>query len=101
MNSFGDPYSLFGVKGRVALITGATGAFGTVAAKTLADAGCNLVLAAGNTDALAEIETACKDLAADVVTINSRPDTEAACQAMVDTAVAAHGRLDIWWLPRE
>ncbi|MEM9107772.1 MAG: SDR family oxidoreductase [Pseudomonadota bacterium] len=95
MSSFGDPYSLFDIKGKVALITGATGAFGTVAAKTLADAGCNLVLAAGNAESLAEIEGECAGLAADVVTINSRPDSEEACQAMIDAAVQSHGQLDI------
>lgn len=95
MNSFGDPHSLFDVKGKVALITGATGAFGTVAAKTLAGAGCSLVLAAGNAEALGEIEKECVGLAADVVAINSRPDSEEACTAMVDAAVASHGRLDI------
>ena len=95
MSSFGDPYSLFNVKGKVALITGATGAFGTVAAKTLADAGCSLVLAAGNADALDEIAQECAGLAADVKTVNSRPDSEENCQSMIDAAVSAHGRLDI------
>lgn len=95
MSSFGDPYSLFDVKGKVALITGATGAFGTVAAKTLADAGCSLVLAAGNADALDEIAQECQGLAADVETINIRPDSEENCQAMIDAAVSGHGRLDI------
>ena len=42
-----NPLSLFDVKGKTALITGATGAFGALAAQVLAGAGCNLVLAAG------------------------------------------------------
>ena len=40
--------------GKVALITGASGAFGAVAAEALSGAGCKLVLAAGNADAMAE-----------------------------------------------
>ena len=40
-----DPRSLFDVKGRTAIVTGASGAFGLVAAKVLAGAGCNLALA--------------------------------------------------------
>ncbi|MDA4844087.1 SDR family NAD(P)-dependent oxidoreductase [Hoeflea poritis] len=95
MSSFGNPHSLFDVEGRVALITGATGAFGQVAARTLADAGCHLVLAAGNAESLKEIADACSELSASVTVVNSRPDDEEKCQAMVDAAVAAHGRLDI------
>ena len=41
-----DPATLFDVKCKVALIAGASGAFGAVAARVLASAGCNLVLAA-------------------------------------------------------
>ena len=50
-----NPLSMFDVKGKVALITGASGAFGMVAARVLAGAGCKLVLVAGNAEALAEI----------------------------------------------
>ena len=42
-----DPMQLFDVRRKVALITGASGAFGAVAARVLAGAGCRLVLAAG------------------------------------------------------
>ncbi len=42
-----NPMSLFDIKGKVALVTGASGAFGALAAKVLAGAGANLVLAAG------------------------------------------------------
>ena len=37
-----NPLSLFDVKGKTALVTGATGAFGALAAQVLAGAGCNL-----------------------------------------------------------
>ena len=47
-----NPLSLFDVKGKTALITGATGAFGALAAQVLAGAGCNLVLSAGGAEAL-------------------------------------------------
>ena len=40
-------------KGQAPLITGASGAFGMVAARVLAGAGYKLVLVAGNADALA------------------------------------------------
>jgi len=90
-----NPLSMFDVKGKVALITGASGAFGMVAARVLAGAGCKLVLAAGNEQALAEIARECRAEGADVTEANMRPDSEAACADLVTQAVAAHGALDI------
>ena len=90
-----DPLKMFDVKGKVALITGASGAFGAVAARVLAGAGCKLVLAAGNAKALAEIAGECRDAGADVTEINTRPDSEAACAALVQGAVDAYSALDI------
>ncbi len=90
-----DPLKMFDVKGKVALITGASGAFGAVAARVLAGAGCKLVLAAGSADALADIAKECRDAGADVTGINSRPDSEAACAALVQGAVEVYGALDI------
>ena len=43
-----NPLSLFDIRGKTAIITGATGAFGEMAAKVLAGAGANVVLSAGN-----------------------------------------------------
>ena len=86
-----DPNSLFDVSGKVALIAGASGAFGGVAAQTLSNAGAKLVLTAGNTDALDEIASKCSE----VTTVNARPSDEAACDAMVKAAVDAYARLDI------
>ena len=54
MSTISNPFEMFDVKGKTALITGASGAFGMVAARVLSGAGCNLVLVAGNQDALEE-----------------------------------------------
>jgi NADP-dependent 3-hydroxy acid dehydrogenase YdfG len=86
---------MFDVEGKTALITGASGAFGMVAARVLAEAGCKLVLAAGNKDALKVISAQCSALGAEVITVNQRPIDEATCQKMVDAAVSATGALDI------
>ncbi|WP_163268634.1 SDR family NAD(P)-dependent oxidoreductase [Chelativorans alearense] len=94
-DAFENPLRLFDVRGKVALITGASGAFGVVAAKTLAGAGCTLVLAAGSADALAETAEACRALGARVKTVNARPSDENACANMVKTAVDTFGSLDI------
>lgn len=87
-----NPNSLFDVRDKVALVVGASGAFGGVAAQTLANAGARLVLAAGNADALQTIADKCGDK---VTQVNARPDSELACQAMVQAAIDAYGRLDI------
>ncbi|MDE0058762.1 MAG: SDR family oxidoreductase [Defluviicoccus sp.] len=89
------PSELFDVAGRSALIAGASGAFGSVAARTLAEAGCRLTLVAGNAQALEAVAGACRELGAAVVTVNARPNSEAAVDAIVDRAVEAHGGLDI------
>ena len=90
--SVSDPLSMFDVTGKVALITGASGAFGAVAAEALSGAGCKMVLAAGNADAMAKVAGRCKG---EVVQVNTRPDSEEACSALVTRAVDAFGRLDI------
>ncbi|MGI9523505.1 MAG: SDR family NAD(P)-dependent oxidoreductase [Hyphomicrobiaceae bacterium] len=95
MNALADPISMFDIRGKVALISGASGSFGKVAARTLAGAGCNLVLAAGNEEALSNISKECREAGAETKAVNSRPVDEAACTNIVDLAVAAFGRLDI------
>ncbi|MCO5154036.1 MULTISPECIES: SDR family NAD(P)-dependent oxidoreductase [unclassified Shinella] len=93
--SLHDPLSMFDVKGKVALITGASGAFGMVAARVLAGAGCSLVLAAGKAAELAAIAQQCREDGAAVVEVNARPDSEDNCAALVRAAVENFGRLDI------
>ena len=94
MNAMTNPLSMFDVKNKVALITGASGAFGMVAARILAGAGCNLVLAAGNQAALDAIAEECRALGAAVCAVNTRPSDEGACQALGDEAVKRRHRVD-------
>ncbi len=90
-----DPLSLFSVRGRVAVITGASGAFGALAAKVLAGAGARIAVVAGEAEALAETARECRDLGAEVLEIKGRPDSEAACAGIVDQTVEKFGRVDI------
>ncbi|MEO0401129.1 MAG: SDR family oxidoreductase [Pseudomonadota bacterium] len=90
--SLDNPLSFFDVSGKVALITGASGAFGAVAARCLSGAGCKVVLAAGNAAAMAEVAGTCTG---ETHEINARPDSEDACAALVAETVATYGRLDI------
>jgi NAD(P)-dependent dehydrogenase (short-subunit alcohol dehydrogenase family) len=68
-----NPHSLFDVRNKSAIVTGASGAFGVVAAKVLAGAGAKLTLVAGSKEALAQT----------------------ACESIVRGAAARFGRVDI------
>lgn len=93
-NALKDPLSLFDVKGKVAVITGASGAFGAVAAEALASAGAKLLLTAGKAAELEAIVAECGG-APNVMALNIRPDGEAKCDRIIQTAVAAFGGIDI------
>ncbi|HHZ08483.1 MAG TPA: SDR family oxidoreductase [Rhizobiales bacterium] len=85
--------SLFAIAGKVAVVTGASGAFGAVAAQVLAGAGARLALVAGNAAALSQTAEACGG--ADILPLNTRPTDEAACERIVADTVARFGRVDI------
>jgi NAD(P)-dependent dehydrogenase (short-subunit alcohol dehydrogenase family) len=90
-----DPLSLFSVKGKTAIITGASGAFGALAAKVLAGAGANVMLSAGNAAELKKVAGECEKLGAKVETLAKRSSSEADCDAIVKAAVDRFGRVDI------
>jgi NAD(P)-dependent dehydrogenase (short-subunit alcohol dehydrogenase family) len=90
-----NPASLFDVKGKVAVITGASGAFGALAAQVFAGAGCKLVLTAGKKAELDQISADCKALGAEVEALNVRPSTEAICDDIIAAGVKRFGRVDI------
>ena len=90
-----NPLSLFEVKGKTAIITGASGAFGALAAKTLAGAGANVVLAASKQDELKKVAAECEALGAKAAIVALRPGSEENCDKIVKAAVDTFGRLDI------
>jgi len=87
--------SLFQLEGQSVVITGATGALGSAAARALASAGAQLTLAGGNAAELAKLEDELKKAGAEVVAVARRPVSAADAEAMVTAAVAAHGKLDL------
>jgi len=87
--------SLFDISGRSALITGATGAFGAMAARTLAAAGARLTVAAGSADKLEALVADLRSGGAEVELVVRRADTDEDADAMVDAAVAAYGSIDL------
>ena len=90
-----DPAALFDVRGKSALVIGATGAFGQVVCATLGAAGARLTIAAGNGEELSKLADELDAAGIAVAQIASRPDSEGACQAIVAAAVAAWDGIDI------
>ncbi len=89
------PQGLFDISGKVAIVTGASGAFGALAAQVLAGAGAKVLAVAGNAAALDETVAACLALGAEAIGLKARPDSEEACAAIVAAAVEAFGSVDI------
>src|SRR5436190_13713607 len=94
-----NPLSLFEVRGKTAIVTGATGAFGALAAQVLSAAGCNLVIVAGGTETLNKIAAECKKLGAKVESVSMRPSSAAHCDKSVAAAARRFGGVDIVVLP--
>ena len=88
-----DPAKRFSIEGKSVIVTGASGAMGSEAAKALGAAGANVTLAGGNAAALEEI-AALPELAGRSTIVVRRPDTLADAEAIVAEALSAFGRLD-------
>lgn len=90
-----NPLSLFDVRGQVAVVTGASGAFGALAAKVLAGAGAKLFISTGNAKVLEKVAAECSTLGAEVESLAIRSTNEANCGKIIDAAVKRFGRIDI------
>ena len=90
-----NPLSLFDIRGKTAIVTGASGAFGALAAKVLAGAGANVVLAASKEAELRTVAAECEALGGKAAVIALRPSSEANCDRIVARAVDTFGGVDI------
>jgi NAD(P)-dependent dehydrogenase (short-subunit alcohol dehydrogenase family) len=90
-----NPLSLFDIRGKTAIVTGATGAFGALAAKVLAGAGANVVICASKAGELEKVAAECEKLGGKIEIVAKRPSSEANCDAIVEAAVNKFGRVDI------
>ena len=90
-----NPQELFDISSKVAVITGALGAFGSVAARTLSKAGCRLVIADDKQNKLDELAAELKQDGGEVDVVAKWPNSTENCADIVEAAVTAYGRLDI------
>ena len=89
-----NPLGLFDVKGKSALITGASGAFGRAVAISLGALGADLTLAGGTKKDLDEVAKECREVGANVQVLYLRPNTLEDAETMVAAAVEKYGNLD-------
>ena len=90
-----NPLSVFNVKDKSYVITGATGAIGRTCAIALAALGANVTAVGGNKAELEELAGEIKALKSGKVEIvNKRPKTEADCKAILDVACEKHNGVD-------
>jgi NAD(P)-dependent dehydrogenase (short-subunit alcohol dehydrogenase family) len=89
-----DPLSLFDVSGKSAVVTGASGAFGSGIAEALGSLGAKLTLAAGDGAAVAALSEKIESAGGTAHHLEMRPETIEQAEAIVDAAVAAYGRVD-------
>jgi len=86
---------LFDLTGKSALVTGGTGALGSVAAKALAGAGASVTLAGAKKEKLNDLVDAINSAGGKAHGVNLRPDTEESVAAMIQAVQKNQGRLDI------
>lgn len=89
-----NPLSLFDVRDKVAIITGASGSFGHACAVALGALGAKLLLASGTAEELETVVNDVRDVGGKVATIVRRPDTLEDAQAILKAALDAYGRVD-------
>jgi NAD(P)-dependent dehydrogenase (short-subunit alcohol dehydrogenase family) len=89
------PLDLFDVAGKVAVITGASGAYGRICATSLGALGVKLLLASGDRAGLEECAADARAAGAEVEPLLGRPDSTAEADRIVQAAVKRFGRMDI------
>jgi NAD(P)-dependent dehydrogenase (short-subunit alcohol dehydrogenase family) len=89
-----NPLSLFDVKDKVAIVTGASGTFGRATALALTALGGKVLLASGTESELDEVAAEVRELGGDPAVMVRRPDSLADAQAMLDAALQKFGRVD-------
>jgi NAD(P)-dependent dehydrogenase (short-subunit alcohol dehydrogenase family) len=89
-----NPELLFDVTGKVAVITGASGAFGRACALTLGAKGAKLVLVSGSDAELAEVLAEVEEVGGEAVTMKRRPNSLEDAEAIRDFALETYGTIN-------
>lgn len=90
-----SPLSLFRVEGKVALITGASGAFGRAVAIALGSLGAKLTLASGSEKELNEVAEEVRSVGGEVKIVYRRPNTLEDAEAMKAATLESFGAIDM------
>jgi NAD(P)-dependent dehydrogenase (short-subunit alcohol dehydrogenase family) len=91
-----EPLSLFDLRGRSALVTGASGTYGRTVSVALAALGCRVMMVSGSEAELADAADAARAVSGgDVTTFVGRPSTPEAVEAIVSATEREHGALDL------
>ena len=80
------------IKGRVAIITGATGGMGFETAKILAEEGCKLILSDRD---IGQLETDAKSLPGEAICIKADVTSQSELDALAKAAIDRFGKIDI------
>lgn len=86
MKKTSTPAELFSLKGKSALVVGASGALGGAAALALAAAGANVTLTGSNHETLRKLAQEIEQIGVSVTIHIGRPETEEDAQSMIDAA---------------
>jgi gluconate 5-dehydrogenase len=86
---------LFDIRGKTILITGASYGLGEVFAKSLADAGADLVVTARSTDLLEKVAAECRERGSKVTAVTGDVSNETDVGRVVEAGIAEHGRIDV------
>ena len=90
-----NPNRLFDVTGKVALITGGSGAFGRAVAITLGALGVKVAIAGANREELDNVADEVRATGANVLPIYLRPDALSDAETMLRMTLKAYGTLDM------
>jgi NAD(P)-dependent dehydrogenase (short-subunit alcohol dehydrogenase family) len=85
----------FRLDGKVGIVTGASSGLGVAFAQALAEAGADVALGARRTDRLATTKRLVEDTGRRAIAVATDISQPADCQALVDAAMQAFGRVDI------
>jgi len=95
MENIPDTQSLFDVKGKVALITGASGGFGGASAKGLAKAGANVMLTGRSVEKLVPLVEEIQGAGYTAAYVAGQPDSPEDNKRIVEETVEKYGGIDI------